>query len=269
MKLSVCLATKNGEKYIKEQLRSILDEFTNFQHAIEGEGKIQFEVIIVDDTSDDKTVRVAERYLKNNCENASSYYKILENDVTRGVSASFELAIETATGDFIFLSDQDDIWVDGRLKLLYDELNSEKSVQLVASNYSGFIEDEHGEHQKITTFDQKFRLKSADQGRFSKLKMKLFLKTVPFYGCTFAFRRHLKTAVLPFPHKVQNAYDEWIAYCALSARVVRIVEKNTVLRRIHDNNLTSKKLRKFSSILSSRLHSLGLMSVAANRRHRL
>ncbi|MDR2082502.1 MAG: glycosyltransferase [Candidatus Ancillula trichonymphae] len=270
MKLSVCLAARNGEKYIKQQLQSILDEFANFVRAVEEFEKVQFEIILVDDASTDRTREVALKCFKQKVSGADTYqFVLLENAKTTGVSAAFERAIGASTGDYIFLSDQDDVWVQGRLNLMYKQLSKEKSVQLVASNYDIFHEGAEGGHQKVASFDQKFRLKRTHNGHFGKLKLKLFLKTVPFYGCTLAFKKHLKVAVLPFPHKVENAYDEWIAYCALSAHTVQVLEENTVLRRMHDNNLTAKKLRKFSSILHSRLNSLGLMSVAANRRHRL
>jgi glycosyltransferase involved in cell wall biosynthesis len=269
MNLSVCLATKNGEKYIKQQLRSIVTELADFTAQNADFCEVHAEIVLVDDASTDKTVVVAKNCLENATPNAQFDFKFLQNKAPCGVSATFERAITAATGDYILISDQDDIWTPGRLKLLINALVDDKSAQLVASNYTAFSEDNTGQIQEIATFDQKFRLKRTQNGHFTNLKMKLFLKTVPFYGCTMAFRAQLKAAILPFPHKIDNAYDEWIAYCALAAKSVCVLEENTVLRRVHENNLTARKLRKFSQILQSRLLSLSLMSIAANRRHKL
>ena len=95
VKISVCIATYNGEKYIDEQLLSILKQLGPDD-----------EVIIVDDYSKDNTV---DKIRKFNDPRVNIY----ENEVNRSHVYSFGRAISLATSDIIFMSDQDDLWIDG------------------------------------------------------------------------------------------------------------------------------------------------------------
>ena len=91
--ISVCIATYNGEKYIKEQLLSILPQL----------GK-KDEVIISDDHSTDNTLDIVKGLNDNRI-------KIVMNNREKGYTSNFENALSYAIGDYIFLSDQDDIWM--------------------------------------------------------------------------------------------------------------------------------------------------------------
>jgi len=95
MKTSVAMCTHNGEKYIKTQLESILTQTI----AID-------EIVICDDRSNDNTIAIIEQIQLEN-PNKISLYKNHENI---GSTKNFEKAISICTGDYIFLSDQDDIW---------------------------------------------------------------------------------------------------------------------------------------------------------------
>ena len=95
MKLSVALCTYNGEKYIKEQLESILNQTV----AID-------EIIICDDRSNDKTTAIIEQFQAEYPDKISLH----KNHANLGSTKNFEKSISICTGDYIFLSDQDDIW---------------------------------------------------------------------------------------------------------------------------------------------------------------
>ena len=95
-KISVCIATFNGEKYISSQLDSILNQVVPVH-----------EIIISDDMSTDNTIEIIK-----NCNNP--IIKIFINKERLGVAKNFENAIKHANGDFIFLCDQDDIWLKNK-----------------------------------------------------------------------------------------------------------------------------------------------------------
>ena len=95
--ISVCMATFNGEPYILQQLISILSQL--------GE---EDELIISDNGSSDKTLSIIESL--NDPRIKIFNYKYLS------ISGNFENAIKNANGDLIFLSDQDDIWMDGKVE---------------------------------------------------------------------------------------------------------------------------------------------------------
>ena len=96
--ISVCMASFNGNKYIKKQLDSILSQLG-----------IDDEVIIVDDASEDDTVSTIMNF-------NDPRIKLFENENNTGVIASFERSITLAKGEIIFLSDQDDIWLPNKIQ---------------------------------------------------------------------------------------------------------------------------------------------------------
>ena len=90
--VSVCMATYNGEKYIKEQIDSILSEI-----------KENDEIVISDDNSTDCTVEIIKSYNDDRIK--------LYHSNARNFKKNFENARNKAKGDIIFLSDQDDVWI--------------------------------------------------------------------------------------------------------------------------------------------------------------
>ena len=130
-KISVCLASYNGEKYIREQLDSILPQL--------GEND---EIIISDDHSTDNTINVIKSL-------NDSRIKIFENNLGKGYSRNFENAINQATGDIIFLSDQDDVWMENKVELMTKELKQNDLVVSDALISDGNLNPTLGSHFKV------------------------------------------------------------------------------------------------------------------------
>lgn len=98
--ISVVMATYNGEKYIREQIDSILNQ----TYPI-------YELIIQDDCSTDHTVAIAKDYAKR-----YPVVKVFENQHNLGLNQNFKTAVMRATGDFVAISDQDDVWYKDKLE---------------------------------------------------------------------------------------------------------------------------------------------------------
>jgi len=94
MKLSVALCTYNGEKFIEQQINSILNQSISID-----------EIVICDDQSTDKTVEILKKL-----QSEHKAIVVIENEINLRSTKNFEKAISLCTGDFIFLSDQDDVW---------------------------------------------------------------------------------------------------------------------------------------------------------------
>ena len=116
--ISVVMATYNGEKYISKQLWSILNQTFS-----------DFEIVIVDDCSSDRTVDLINSVFENA---AFQNYQIIINEKNLGHNKSFEKAIGYCTGDYIAISDQDDIWMENKLEKLMERI-SNKEIDLVFS----------------------------------------------------------------------------------------------------------------------------------------
>lgn len=207
MRITVCIATYNGEKYIKEQLDSILLQI----------GKDD-EVIISDDYSTDRTLDIIKEY-------NDPRIKIYFNNNERGYTKNFENALKKSSGEIIFLSDQDDIWLTNKVSLVKEKL---KEADMVVTD-------------AIVVNDKK---EIITKSMFSVLNTQTgFLKNIiknRYQGCCIAFNRQILDRLLPFP-KNQNLapHDIWIPIISEMYYKVALVKEPCLLYRRHDNNTSN------------------------------
>lgn len=167
MKVSVLMATYNGEKYIEEQLASLIKQERMFD-----------ELIIIDDNSSDETVNIVEKF-KN--VNHDINCKLIVNSENTGWKKNFMNGLKLCTGDVIFTCDQDDIWFPLKIKEMVDILEKRDEIILLASNYERF---EQCKNKVKTTFMRNDG--SIEKHPFDKKF--LFIKRP---GCVYAFRREI------------------------------------------------------------------------------
>lgn len=212
-KVSVCMATFNGARFLLKQLNSITRQLSR-----------QDEIIIVDDASTDETLQVI-RGIND------SRIKLHVNEVNAGHVFSFERAISLASGDFIFLSDQDDIWVDDRLHIMLNLLNNNDLV-LVTGNSSFIDADDLPRSAPYSPL-----LRSGTDRCLTNI-VNIFLGRVPYYGCNMGFRSYVRSFILPFPIFTES-HDLWIALCANIMRSSCHLDQVLTIRRIHGGNVTN------------------------------
>lgn len=206
--ISVALAVYNGEKYIAEQLNSILPQLMQ-----------EDEIIISDDGSIDNTLEIISQI-------GDGRIKVYSNP-ERGVISNFENAISHTSGDIIFLCDQDDVWCENKVAAV-KKYFSDSDANLVVSD--AYITDES---LKIES-ESFFKLMNSGSGF-----IKNFIKNT-FLGCCMAFKKELKDIILPFPQKIPM-HDSWIGLMVeLNGKVLFIQEKLIYYRR-HGNNATVMK----------------------------
>src|SRR5690606_4962133 len=209
--ISIALCTYNGEKFLSEQLDSIVKQ--TYQNI---------EVIAVDDCSSDNTLLILQEY-------ASKYpfIKVFRNSENKGYSKNFEHAISLCQGEYISISDQDDIWVANKLELLLAKIKTNDDL-LVHSISSKIDENEKSLHQ--TTFDKR----SSDYDSGDPRILTLFNI---FLGHSMLFKRDL--AQIAFPIPPHSTYDAWLGFVATNQKRVCVLEEVTTFFRQHNNN-TSK-----------------------------
>lgn len=216
-KISVCVATFNGEKFIREQLVSILPQL-----------KDNDEVVISDDGSTDNTLEIIKSIHDKRIRVYSHVKnKSLENKYLSSfyfASYNFENAIIHATGDVIYLCDQDDIWAEDRIQktlpLLLD-------TGFVMCNYA--VIDAQGK----VIFDK--YLKSNPIG--DSLLWNLW--KIPFRGCCMALKRSILDMALPFPSNCIN-HDIWIGLLlARKGYKCQFIDEPLHFYRDHTTNVSS------------------------------
>lgn len=229
IRLSVCMAVYNGAEFLEQQLNSILPQLG-----------LNDEIVICDDKSTDRSVDIISSF-------EDPRIVLSVNDNQLGHVKNFEIAISLARGNYIFLSDQDDIWVSHRLYLYIEKLYQIKSPALVVGN---FIEVDN----KLLPLDTRMnRLKLAgSEGSRLPIALMILMGRSKYYGCCFAFHRSLNKLILPFPSKIE-AHDMWIGLVSSLCASVAVIDEVTLLRRIHDKNITPKRRRGWKAILLSRV----------------
>ncbi|MDR2236521.1 MAG: glycosyltransferase family 2 protein [Chryseobacterium sp.] len=225
IRISVCLASYNGEEYIREQLESILPQLSEND-----------EVIISDDHSTDNTLKIIEGIKDHRI-------KIYQNENGKGPIKNFENAISKASGDFIFLSDQDDIWKENKVQKIMSVFDSDQELTLVFSN-AEFI-DKNGKKTGTNFFNRKVPEKSL---------LHHYVKP-EFLGCTVAFKNKVIPKLLPFPDKIPM-HDWWIGMMHIYYGKVKYLPEILISYRRHGNNVTSTKRSKLPIIIKWRVNFL-------------
>lgn len=211
--ISVCIATYNGEKYITEQLTSILQQIGPND-----------EVIISDDSSTDKTIDKVK-------EIKDTRIKIFTNTNGKGVIKNFENAIKHSKGEYIFLADQDDVW--NKNKIL-------KSLPLL-EKYDLVISDNSVVDEKLN-----FIKKSFFNHKFTSSIIKNIYKN-NYIGCCMAFKRKLISYIIPFPSFFMH--DIWIGIIAKYYGSVYFIDEALILYRRHNNNVSTSSEKSKNSII--------------------
>lgn len=220
--ISVCLASYNGEKYIREQIESILAQL--------GEND---ELIISDDCSTDKTIAVI-------TEIKDKRIKLVENKKTLGYAHNFENALKNSSGDYIFFSDQDDVWLPHKVQTMLPYLKSNNYV--VSDAY-------------IVDKDLNIKGRMSSWRKHQKGYLRNLYKSM-YAGCTSAFTKEIKEYSLPFPSSQNIQHDTWIGLlCELKFNVIYLNEPLIYYRR-HDRNTSgagSKSTKSFFYMLRYRI----------------
>jgi len=216
--ISVCIATYNGQTYIKEQIVSILKQLS-----------LEDEIIISDDNSSDDTIKIIISLNDKRIKIFSNKKKLINHRSSTHIYATsnFENAINNAKGDYIFLSDQDDIWLEGKINSFIQEM-SENNKMMVFSNFSVIDLDKNVAESRY------YKKNPIKKNAISNLIR------MPFFGCTLAFRKELLEYILPFPQHL-ILHDNWIGFLALHYGEVSFIDKPFILYRRHINNVSSYK----------------------------
>lgn len=202
---SVCVATYNGERYIEQQLRSILSQIA-----------LEDEVIVSDDGSTDDTLKIVDSIGdKRICVRHSHAHYFKDN---------FIEAMQEAKGDIIFLSDQDDVWLPGKYERCLKEL---KDVDLVCTN----SQMTDGELKIIEP--NFFSIYHSGPGVFKNAMNNTY------YGSCMAFRRKVLEAALPMPQTREIGHDIWLGLVAEMTGKVRFIDTPYLLYRRHEDTKTS------------------------------
>lgn len=216
--ISIAMATYNGAKYIKEQIDSILNQTIQ-----------DFELVICDDCSSDQTYDILQGYAQKD-----HRISIYQNSQNLGFKKNFEKALSLCSGDYIALSDQDDIWMENHLELLFQAIQNKP----LACGNSTFI-NKDGNLIGMTLKYQE-ALDYIPQNDKDK-SLSIFLFRNPYQGASMMINKRLMNAALPIPDSV-NYHDTWLASFACFCGGLVYIEKPILKYRRLPNSITGLRL---------------------------
>ena len=208
--IDVCLACYNGEKYIGEQIGSILNQISDNSR-----------LIVSDDGSTDATLSIVRAFEDSRI--------ILLKGPGLGVVKNFEYLCNFSKGDVVFLSDQDDIWAENKVVRMCEEL---LNADLVVSN--AFL---LGDNQSLGVYEDLFSWRRPSP------KIWRTIYKNGYVGCTMAFRKNLLPLALPFPSGIPM-HDQWIGLIGICNGRTKIIEDKLIYFRRHSSNVTSFESRR-------------------------
>ena len=181
--ISVAMATYNGQDYIKEQLISILNQ-----------NKKVDEIVICDDCSTDNTINII-KIIKNKFENFN--IRLFVNEKNMGYKINFKQALSYCRGKYIFLCDQDDIWLPNKVEKMVGIMELNKNIKVLASSYE--LIDSKGDITKSNTSLYKHNVK---QNTLKKISFEELVVGNSFQGCSLCIRSEIND-------KFQNHFNEY------------------------------------------------------------
>ncbi len=233
-KLSVAMCTYNGDRYVEEQLRSIL-----------GQSRAVDEIIVSDDGSSDATLDKV-RETVGNLPSGRPVLKTLTGS-RLGITQNFARAVSACTGDIIFLSDQDDVWVPSKVERILKEFERHPNSLLVFSDArlvdASLNEIGKSQFQTVRMTNRQRRALTGQRG------FEILLRRNVVTGATVAFRRELLQIALPFPRNW--LHDEWLAILAAAKNGLGIIDEPLVMYRQHDSNQCGMRPESITSQVAS------------------
>jgi glycosyltransferase involved in cell wall biosynthesis len=234
MNIEILLATCNGEKYLEEQIDSILNQsFTDWN------------LIIRDDKSEDKTLQIIEKYIKKYPQKIFLIQDI-ESNFRLGAAQNFSKLLKYSSADYILFSDQDDIWLENKIKDSLEHMwNLESSngktlpilihtdLSIVNTNLE-LIHPSYWQHQYLDP---------------QRSALNHFLVRNLITGCTVIVNRALKNLAVPIPDTAYM-HDWWLALVASAFGKISYLSEPTILYRQHSANEVGAQSKGIKHIIN-------------------
>lgn len=206
-RVSVCMPVYNGATWLPEQLDSILTQLGPDD-----------ELILHDDGSSDNSLQLLEQY-----QAADARIRVLESQAFGNVIKNVEYLLQHAKGEYLLLSDQDDVWLANKLEKMLLAL---QNATLVVHDCAVV------DSEKNILYPSFFKLHGSKAGR-----LRNFIRN-GYLGCCMGFRRSLLQHALPFPQNL-DMHDIWLGNVAAWWGEVLFIDDQLLYYRRHGGNVSS------------------------------
>lgn len=230
--ISIALCTFNGALHLKKQMESLINQSYR-----------PLEIIVVDDRSTDDTLSILQEYAKTH-----NFIHVFENEINLGFVKNFEKALTLCTGQYIAMSDQDDIWMEDKLEIMSRHIGNYDLVY----HDSAFIDE----------YDQLIgNRKMSDHYHVYDGESNLpFLMANCIAGHAMLIKKDLLQFALPFNKAFYH--DWWIAFVALTVGKIKVLPDVLVRYRQHADGITDSLDRQSNKVVNPKTELYDLRWIA-------
>jgi len=228
------MTTFNGERYIEEQIESIINQTAE-----------NWKLFIRDDGSTDSTVGIIKKFVDQN-PGKINYIESAKKHL--GAKDNFAILLDSTNGNYFMFCDQDDVWLPDKIELTFERM---LEVEGKNGNETPILI-----HTDLKVVDENLHILAESFSKYQNLKPRkvksinrLIVQNV-ITGCTVMINRALKDIALPFPDSA-IMHDWWLGLVASAFGIVDYIDIPTVLYRQHDINEIGAKKWSFRYIFDS------------------
>lgn len=237
MKTSVVMATYNGEKFLKKQLNSIVNQTV-----------LPDEIIVVDDTSTDTTLDILDAYSKKYSDKIP--FRIIAREENLGYIANFIDGIQKTQNNLIILCDQDDLWVENKIASIKEKFEENSDLITLHTNTNIIDQDDQVLKENVQEYSNPLK----------KITLLKYVTKVNYPGMAMAFR---KDKILPdlmklFEQTILPTHDWTIGFLACLQDGFYISDEVLTLRRYTGNNVALRMEPSSDTPLEERIKGVEL-----------
>jgi glycosyltransferase involved in cell wall biosynthesis len=216
--ISICMATYNGEQFLRQQMDSILAQSNQ-----------DWQLLIRDDGSIDNTVNIIKDYASRL---PSKVRLVTDNEGRLGASLNFGKLLEYADAEYVMFSDQDDVWLPNKVELT---LNAMKAAEQIYPNKPILI------HTDLQVMDSQLNTIANSMWRYQKLSpgagdnLNRIMAQNVVTGCTVMINKKARAVSMPIP-KEAVLYDWWLALNVCKHGKIVYLSIPSILYRQHSDN---------------------------------
>lgn len=224
IRASVAMAVYEGEVYLKQQIDSILNMMVDND-----------ELVISYNESKDNTFSIIQEYEKKDAR-VKVYI-----DKKKSVESNFNNAVKMCEGEYIFLADQDDVWIDDKINKMVNYMKCNEDVVLLISD--GLYVDENLYVINESMFNRNHTTTNP---------IRNYIRGT-YLGCQMAFKKELKCKVWPVKETHLMAHDLWLGVMASFYGQVHLMNDKLILHRIHADNCSNTRKLSLLNVIKSRM----------------
>lgn len=241
--IDIIMAAYHGEKYIEQQIRSIMDN--SYKDIC---------LTVYDDSADvleqDRNRVTVEKIVEKLQEEYKERLRYIKNEQNKGCIRNFLEGLKNSTAEYIMFSDQDDVWLPDKIEKSFDKIRDME--QQYGKVPIAVFSDARVVNERLEVIEESFH--RSNHLNTNKLRLANLLMENKLNGCTTIVNAAVREKLITLPEHAKM-HDWWVALIAASFGKIAYIKEPTMLYRQHEENVIGNQ--QYGSYVKKRLKSLG------------